>query len=187
MSKYPLSIAVALLCCASVHAAPPTVGADDLVNPPDPQIERPGSSGPGQGELEMEQELQLAGIRIPWGGDADVPADRADDRRDGLCVFRYRHVTRNTDRTASRPTSTRITLNAQKGVVLHSARLPSIASGGSAASSGEVALAPGRWMLYVQTDAADRMTERDESNNLRRVGVTVRGDCGVRALRASPY
>jgi hypothetical protein len=31
------------------------------------------------------------------------------------------------------------------------------------------------------------MTERDETNNLRRVGVTVRGDCRVRALRASPY
>jgi hypothetical protein len=187
MSKYRLPIAVALLCCTFAHAAPPPVGADDLVNPPDPQIERPGSSGPGQGELEMEQELQLAGIRIPWGGDADMPADRADDRRDGLCVFRYRHVTRNTDRTASQPTTTRITLSAQKGVVLHSTSLPSIASGGSAVSSGEIALAPGRWMLYVQTDASDRMIERDETNNLRRVGVTVHGDCGVRALRASPY
>lgn len=188
MSKYRLPIAVALLCCASAHAAAQSpVWAGDLQSPPDPQIERPGSSGPGQGELEMEQELQLAGILIPWGGDADVPAGRADTKRDGLCVFPYRYVTRNTDRAASHPTSTRITLDAQKGVVLHSARLPSIASGGSAVSSGEIALAPGRWMLYVQTDAADRMTERDETNNLRRVGVTVRGDCGVRALRASPY
>lgn len=188
MSRYHLSIAVALLCCASAHAAAQSsVWADDLQSPPDPQIERPGSSGPGQGELEMEQELQLAGIVIPWGGDADVPAERADAKRDGMCVFRYRHVTRNTDRTASQPTSTQITLNALKGTVLHSTRLPSIASGGSAASSGEIALAPGRWMLYVQTDAADRMTERDETNNLRRVGVSVRGDCGARALRASPY
>jgi hypothetical protein len=187
MSKYRLPIAVALLCCASAHAAAQSpVGAGDLQSPPDPQIERPGSSGPGQGELEMEQELQLAGILIPWGGDADVPADRADAKRDGLCVFRYRYVTRNTDSTASQPTSTRITRDARNGAVLHGTLLPSIASGGSAASSGKIALAPGQWVLYVQTDAADRMIERDETNNLRRVGVRVRGDCGARALRASP-
>lgn len=186
MSKYRLPIAVALLCCASANAASPPVGADDLLSPPDPQIERPGSSGPGQGELEMEQELQLAGILIPWGGDADLPAERADAKRDGLCVFRYRYVTRNTDRTASHPTSTRITRDARNGAVLHGTLLPSIASGGSAASSGKIALAPGHWVLYVQTDAADRMIERDETNNLRRVGVRVRGDCGVRALRVSP-
>ena len=118
MSKYRLPIAVALLCCASANAASPPVGADDLLSPPDPQIERPGSSGPGQGELEMEQELQLAGILIPWGGDADLPAERADAKRDGLCVFRYRYVTRNTDRTASHPTSTRITRDARNGAVL---------------------------------------------------------------------
>jgi hypothetical protein len=186
MSKYRLPIAAALLCCASANAASPPVGADDLLNPPDPQIERPGSSGPGQGELEMEQELQLAGILIPWGGDADVPADRADAKRDGLCVFRYRYVTRNTDRAASHPTSTRITRDARNGAVLHGMLLPSIASGGSAVSSGKIALAPGQWVLYVQIDAADRMIERDETNNLRRVGVRVRGDCGERALRASP-
>ncbi|NOT89693.1 MAG: hypothetical protein HOP03_16155 [Lysobacter sp.] len=187
MSKPCLPIAIALLCTASAHAAQPPVGADDLLNRPDPQIERPGSSGPGQGELEMEQELQLAGIRIPWGGDADVPAGRADGKRDGLCVFRYRYVTRNTDSTASHPTSTRITLGARNGAVLHGTLLPSIASVGSVASSGKIALAPGHWVLYVQIDATDRMIERDETNNLRRVGVTVRGDCGARALRASPY
>ena len=188
MSKYRLPIAVALLCCASAHAAAQSpVGSDDLQSPPDPQIERPGSSGPGQGELEMEQELQLAGIVIPWGGDADLPAERADAKRDGLCVFRYRYVTRNTDRAASHPTSTRITRDARNGAVLHGTLLPSIASGGSAASSGKIALAPGHWVLYVQIDATDRMIERDETNNLRRVGVRVRGDCGARALRASPY
>lgn len=186
MSNHRLLISMALLCCASAHGAQPPVGVDDLQNRPDPQVERPGSSGPGQGELEMEQELQLAGIRIPWGGDADVPADRARSKRDERCVFRYRYVTRNTDRVSSRPTSSRIMLGARDGAVLHSTRLPSIASGGSAASSGEIALAPGRWVLYVQIDAANRMIERDETNNLRRVGVTVHGDCGVRARRASP-
>jgi hypothetical protein len=182
MSKHRFVLSAALLCCAVANAAPPTAG-DDIVSKPDPQIERPGSSGPGQGELEMERELQLAGISIPWGEDADVPVDRADGKRDGLCVFRYRYVIRNTDRAASLATSSRITLGARDGAMLHSTRLPPIASGGSAVSSGEIALAPGRWVLYVQTDAMGRMIERDEANNLRRVGVTVRGDCGVRAVR----
>lgn len=169
----------ALLCCAAANAAGPPIAGDDIVSKPDPQVERPGSSGPGQGELEMERELQLAGMPIPWGEDVDVPSDRADGTRDGRCVFRYRYVTRNTDRHASRATSNRITLGARDGALLHSTRLPSIASGGSAVSSGQIALAPGRWVLYVQTDAGGRMIERDESNNLRRVGVTVRGDCGA--------
>ena len=173
----------ALLCCAAANATDPPVAGNDIVSKPDPQVERPGSSGPGQGELEMERELQLAGIRIPWGEDVDVPADRADGTTDGRCVFGYRYVIRNTDRHASRATSNRITLSARDGALLHSTRLPSIVSGGSAVSSGQIALAPGRWVLYVQTDAGGRMTERDESNNLRRVGVTVSGDCGASVNR----
>jgi hypothetical protein len=184
MSKPVFLFAAALLCCAVANAADPPIAGNDIVSKPDPQVERPGSSGPGQGELEMEKELQLAGISVPWGGDADVPSDRADGTRDGLCLFRYRFVTRNTDRNTSRATTNRITLSAANGTVLHNANLPPIASGGSAVSSGQIALAPGHWVLYVQTDVTGRMIERDETNNLRRVGVTVRGDCGARVERS---
>ena len=169
----------ALLALSSPLSAQ-TIAAPDLVDEPDPSVDRPGSSGPGQGELEMEREMSLAGIAIPWGEDRDVPVDRATRTRRGLCVFPYRHIVINTDRNASRATTSRVSLGAANGRVLHTARVPSVPSRGRTILSGEIALPPGRSVVYVLVDASGRMTERDESNNLRRVAVTVRGDCGSR-------
>jgi hypothetical protein len=181
MSKPTVLLTAALLCCAVANAADPPIAGNDIVSNPDPQVDGPGKKGAGQGELEMERELQLAGISIPWGEDGDLPSDRAEDVRDGRCLFRYRFVTRNTDRNPSRPTTNRVLLGAVDGPLLHSSRLPTIPGGGEAVSGGQIALAPGRWLLYVQADAADRIIERNEANNLRRVRVTVHGDCSARA------
>lgn len=177
MSLSRAFIAVLLLAFAS-PALTQQSGIDDLVTEPDPQIDRPGSQGPGQGELEMEREFGLAGIAIPWGEDRDVPADRAVGKRDGLCVFRYRYAVRNTDRRLSLSTSNRIRIGAADGALLHSVRLPGLPAGGHGISAGEIALPSGRSVLYVQLDAGDRMIERDEKNNLRRIGVNVHGECG---------
>ncbi len=183
MRKSTIVVSVALLCCAVAQAAQPPVGGKDIASKPDPQIERPGSTGPGQGELEMEKEFELAGISIPWGESGTVPSTRAEGTRDGLCRFPYRFAIRNTDHSASLATTSMITLAAVDGVVLHSAYLPVIAGGGRTVSNGTILLAPGRWVLYVKIDAAGRINELDESNNLRRVGITVLGDCGTSALR----
>ena len=176
LSRVVLSALIALSSPLSAQ----TFTVPDRIEEPDPSVDRPGSSGPGQGELEMEREMGLAGIAIPWGEGRDVPADRATRTIDGLCVFTYRHVVVNTDRVASQGTTSRVSLGAVDGRLLHATRVPSLAAGGRAVLAGEIALPPGRSVVYVLVDASGRLSERDEKNNLRRFGVTVSGDCGAR-------
>jgi len=170
-----LALAAAVLMPGSARSVPPTQG--DLQSVPDVQIDRPGSSGPGQGELEMEVEFEIGDLLAPLGGDHDVPPGRATGMRGDACVYPFVYAVRNTDRARSVPVSNQIRLGGLNGPVLHSARMPALEPRQRIEIRGELALEPGRHLLYLQTDASGRLRERDEADNVRRVALTIPEHC----------
>ena len=131
-------------------------------------------------DLALDPGFLLGGTQIGWGNTAIVQAATAAEKKDGKCSFRYVYATRNLGVVASLPTDNRIFFEAPNGAVLSSRPLPALPALGaqaSANSSGHVSLAPGTWMLYVHADATAMNAETDETNNLRRVRVTVKGSC----------
>lgn len=145
--------------------------------------------GPGQGggaaafaaaipDLALIGSFRLGSVVIPWGTSATVSADEAAFKKLGLCSFRYLYRTRNQGTAGAAATSNRIMRDHQAGAVLATKALPALAPGAVAGSDGHVSLKPGTWMLYVHADAPSTVAESDEANNLRRVRVTVKGDCG---------
>ncbi|NZA25768.1 hypothetical protein H0E84_05175 [Luteimonas sp. SJ-92] len=151
--------------------------------------------GPGQGRQIMQArvlpDLSLVGAftigtgPVGWGTSTQLPASAAVRQQDGRCVFRYAYPTRNQGPGASAAAVNRIFLDAPDGPQLAEDPLPALAAGVASTVSGHILLAPGTWTLYVHADAAQQVMETDEQNNLRRVRVTVEGDCGPRrATRA---
>ena len=128
-------------------------------------------------DLALDPGFLLAGTQITWGNTAIIQAATASEKKDGKCSFRYAYATRNLGVVASLPTDNRIFFEAPNGAVLSSRPLPALGAQASANSSGHVSLAPGTWMLYVHADATAKNAETDETNNLRRVRVTVKGSC----------
>ncbi len=181
---------------------PKPVATEPVAMPPvqAPYPSRPGSGGPGQGEisavpsdglsasagsaaqvlaadLALIRGFKVGDVNIPWGDGAVVSAEAASSRNAGKCVFQYRYSTRNQGHTAAASVTNRIFLDARNGTLLASALLPALAKNAQAASIGEFALRPGGSLLYVHADAVNQVAEIDEANNLRRVRVTVHGDC----------
>lgn len=128
-------------------------------------------------DLALDPGFVLGGTQIGWGNTAIVQAATAAEKKNGKCSFRYVYSTRNLGTAASLPTDNRILFGATNGAVLSSRPLAALGAQASANSSGHVSLAPGTWMLYVHADATAKNAETDETNNLRRVRVTVKGSC----------
>lgn len=128
-------------------------------------------------DLALEPGFTLSGSTIAWGNTAIIPAATAVEKKNGKCSFRYAYATRNLGVVASLPTDNRILLQATDGAVLSSRPLAALGAQAVANSSGHVWLAPGTWMLYVHADATKKNAESDETNNLRRVRITVKGTC----------
>lgn len=170
----------------ATHPVNPVLGClpDQIALKPNPQADRdPG--GPiqlkavaGRADLALVGEFRLGDQSIPWGTEATVSASSAAFQRMGRCGFRYLYRTRNEGALASGATANRILRDAQDGDVLATKALPALVADGIGTSDGHVALAPGTWMLYVHADAPNNVVESDETNNLRRVRVTVEGRCG---------
>ncbi|MFZ5634962.1 MAG: hypothetical protein ACOY82_00075 [Pseudomonadota bacterium] len=161
--------------------------AGTLTGPDDPVPTRPD---PDVGEVDQAQRptrsrvdlaligaFSLGGAQIPWGTIATIEDTAASAQSNGRCVFAYRYSTRNQGALASVPTQNRILLGAQAGPIIASLPLPALAAGTNGASSGKLVLVPGESMLYVHADGSATNAESDEANNLRRVRVTVKGDC----------
>lgn len=151
---------------------------------PNPQADR-DQGGPiqlqaavGPADLALVANFRLGDQSIPWGTEATVSAASAAFRRLGRCGFRYLYRTRNDGQLASGATANRIMRDTQDGDVLATKALPALAAGEAGLSDGHLSLAPGTWMLYVHADAPGNVAESDEANNLRRVRVTVEGNCG---------
>ncbi|MDQ3287319.1 MAG: hypothetical protein M3Q42_03480 [Pseudomonadota bacterium] len=148
----------------------------------------PGTGDPGQGrdspkaqssgpDLALTDTFQVGPASMEWGSSASLPASAAAFRKKGACGFRFLHRTRNQGVLGTTQTVNRIHRDTQGGPVLAKQPLPALAPGAEAASDGHIMLKPGTWMLYVHADAPDVVAEADESNNLRRVRVTVTGNC----------
>ena len=160
---------------------PTLTAADD----PSPGPTRPDPDGGDVVQLKaaLHRDLALApgftlgGSQIVWGTATDIPAAGAAESKNGKCSFRYVYATRNLGVVASLPTDNRILMQAMDGEVLSSRPLAALGSQAVANSSGHIWLAPGTWMLYVHVDATAKNAESDETNNMRRVKVTVKGRC----------
>lgn len=129
-------------------------------------------------DLALVGSIQLADKNVPWGNDVAVSSDAAMFKRMGRCGFRYEYTTRNQGQKASTPTVNRVMRDAPDGDVLATKPLPALKQGEVGVSTGTLSLATGTWMLYAHADASLSVAESDEANNLRRVRVTVQGNCG---------
>jgi CARDB len=128
-------------------------------------------------DLALIGSFALGSTQIPWGNIVVIPDASASSQSNGRCVFSYRYATRNRGVLASAATQNRVMLGATEGPILAAAQLPALAAGASGGSSGKLVLSPGESMLYVHADGSAQNAESDEANNLRRVRVTVTGDC----------
>jgi CARDB len=167
---------------------PTAAGTGTLTSPNDPQPTRPDPDvgeakqrAPwpphGKVDLALVGALSFGGTQIPWGNIASIPEGAALSKNNGRCVFAYRYATRNQGGLASVATQNRIMLGTQAGPILASSQLPALAAGASGGATGKLVLNPGESMIYVHADASALNVESDEANNLRRVRVTVTGDC----------
>lgn len=142
---------------------------------------RPGLKVPGpaaQSDLLLVNAFRLANTDIAWGGSGAVSSDHASSRKGGRCLFRYRFDVRNAGKAPAGATKSRVHLDKPNGPVLVQSPLPALAPGAQNSASGLVPLKVGTWTLYVHADDPDVVPEADDKNNLRRVRVTVTGDCG---------
>ncbi len=170
------------LAAQSPQAPKPTLTAP---NDPSPGPTRPDPDGGDvvtlkavlHRDLALEPGFTLSGTQIVWGNTAIIPAATAVEKKSGKCSFRYVYGTRNLGVVASLPTDNRILFQATDGAVLSSRPLAALGAQAAANSSGHIWLAPGTWMLYVHADATAKNAESDETNNLRRIRVTVKGRC----------
>lgn len=152
-----------------------------------PQKGGPGTGDPGQGrdtqtqvvalDLALVDTFRIGPTLMEWGTSAEVPASSAAFRRRGSCGFRFLYRTDNQGGAGTQATVNRIHRDTQVGPVLASSPLSALEAGEVATSDGHISLKPGTWMLYVHADAPDLVAEADETNNLRRVRVTVTGSC----------
>jgi len=185
--RAPALAGLALVCALSSPMSFAQRAGGDLVSPPHPQNDptRPDPDDGNQAKVLMplrDLALTAAGFRIgrrtiPWGTRAVIADDEAVRREGGLCTFRHAYGTSNLGPIASLATVNRVFRDAPAGAVLAATPLSPLTGGATATSSGHLTLGPGTWMLYVQADAAAANAESDEANNLRRVRVTVKGDC----------
>lgn len=158
--------------------AEPSLSSGDLE-----EEDRPDQDGPIQLALHVSPDLalvaafQLGNAVIPWGNSANVADTDASTQQAGVCRFRYKYTTRNQGPVGAMATANRVMRDAPNGPVLAANGLPALAAGVAANSSGHLSLKPGTWMLYEHADAPLLVAESDEANNLRRVRVTVTGDC----------
>jgi CARDB len=146
----------------------PDVGEVELQRAPPPRLKV---------DLALIESFALGSTQIPWGNIVVIPDASASSQSNGRCVFPYRYATRNRGVMASAATQNRVMLGATDGPILAAAQLPALAASASGVSSGKLVLSPGESMLYVHADGSAQNAESDEANNLRRVRVTVTGDC----------
>lgn len=183
------ALAAAMLpATADLAAQTPQATKPTFTAPDDPVPNGPTRPDPDGGDvvqlkavvhrdLALEPGFTLSGSQIAWGNTAIIQSATAVEKKNGKCSFRYAYRTRNHGPVASLPTENRIRFQTMDGAVLSSRPLPALGHHAVANSSGHVLLAPGTWMLYVHADATAVNAESDESNNLRRVKVTVKGSC----------
>ena len=180
-------LVAALALCAPAHAGNLTLGTDPLGGGGGTQPTQGGGDAFAMPYLPtMDLSLVIGGggglfvgdVFAPWGGVVTLSAADASDTLWGKCVFRYRYRTANEGAVASIATINRIFREGPPWQVLAADALPPLLPTQSALSSGLMALPEGGSTLYVEADSALLNPESDEVDNLRRVTVIVRGDCG---------
>lgn len=176
---------------ASPNQADQAQTVDSITADIDPKHGGHDHGGPGQrpnaqgqaftaprADLAFARGLRLGSRAIRWGQTARIPAAAAVSRSGGYCVFHYAYATRNQGAAPSVGTANCIHRDTEAGELLGITPLAALNVGNAVNTTGTLQLKPGTWMLYVRADFPQSVTESDEANNLRRVRVVVKGDCG---------
>lgn len=122
--------------------------------------------------------LVVGDVFVPWGNTAVVHADAASETLAGHCRYRFRYLAGNQGSATSIATINRIFREAPGWPVLSAHAMPALPAGIAMSLSGSIWLPEGSSTLYVYADNAGLNPEADEADNLRRVAIVVRGDCG---------
>jgi hypothetical protein len=186
-------VLLSLLAPAVVQAQRDPGGPDQVVSPAVPTRD-PG--GPSQGEnaadflrradLALLPELRLGGQDARWGRRMQLHAGLGQRGPNGRCVFKLEFEVVNSGLVSSGATRHSLRL-APPGPLTamppaaHAAvwevEQPTLAAGARQRFRSQVELAPGRVWLQVSLDSAERVPERVEDNNQRRVRIDLVGPC----------
>ena len=180
--------------CASLLLAAPAAWSIELTLGTDPPAGGGGTNPTQGGGDSMSQNvstsidltlavgnasgLVVGDVFVPWGNTAVVYADAASERMAGHCRYRFRYITGNEGSSWSIATINRIFREAPGWPILSTHAMPALQPGSATWLSGSIWLPEGSSMLYVYADNAALNPEADEADNLRRVAIVVRGDCG---------
>lgn len=180
--------------CASLLLAAPSAWSGELTLGTDPPAGGGGTNPTQGGGDSMSQNvstsidltlvignasgLVVGDVFVPWGGTAVIAADAASEKMLGRCRYRFRYIAGNEGSSWSIATTNRIFREAPGWPVLSAHAMPALQPGTAMWLSGSIWLPEGTSILYVYADNAALNPEADEADNLRRVAIVVRGDCG---------
>jgi hypothetical protein len=134
---------------------------------------------PGQGKADLlvkANSFHLGSKGVNSANELVIGADEATGRIAGMCSFRMRYDILNQGNADAVPTFT--TKTSRDGIALHSASTSGLKSGQARTLSGSVKLKSGDNILMIHTDNANKVEESNEANNVVRIHVEVKGDCG---------
>ncbi len=145
------------------------------VQPPKMQVGKLNLGG-GKPDLIVLANTFRLGSKTASGNKLVIGADEASKKIGGKCRFRSLLKIRNQGQgDAKELFSTRIRSD---NVTLLIDNLTGLKKGQSGNVSGNLMLPAGNSTLLIETDHADKVNESNEGNNLARIMVTVKGDCG---------
>ena len=114
-----------------------------------------------------------------------IGTDKAISKSNGLCKFRMGYDIKNVGKGSAKPAFTNQVKNNQASLFISPTTQ---LKPNKTKSLNELAtLKPGKHILSIKTDHANKVKESNEHNNLVRVTVEVKGECGTQsAARARP-
>lgn len=129
--------------------------------------------------IPLGQTFRLGGKTVKPGSfySLVIGSEEATQKVAGQCVFRMRYDIKNKGNATAQPAFT--TQTVREGVTLHFDNTAQLAAGQTKTVSGNLKLKPGKNLIGIKVDHADKVAESNEGNNTDRIAVTVKGDCGA--------
>ena len=145
------------------------------VQPPKRQVSKLNPAA-GKADLIVLADTFQLGSKTASGNRLVIGADEASRKIGGKCQFRSQVKIENQGQgDANELFGTRINSN---GVTPLIDNLTGLKKGQTGTVSGNLMLPAGNSTLLIKTDHANKVDESNEGNNLARIMVTVKGDCG---------
>jgi hypothetical protein len=121
--------------------------------------------------------LNVAGQYAPWGASLELQASAAVFKSLGRCYFNYSHMIRNVGVGHASPSVSALRSGHRFGPQLDASLVPELSPGATHVVSGQIALPPGVWRVFVYADSKEQVAESNAMNNVRWLRVQVSGSC----------